>query len=144
MEGERGQVWRRIGAVIRLGFVVFAVAYTALVIIAFVLPWFLPREIGTRETTARVALANIASVLDTFRMDVGRYPTTDEGLKALVEQPSGAPGWRGPYIHCLGAGPADPWGHPFHYSQPGPDGRPFDLSSYGPDGVPSKDDIHAP
>ena len=69
--------------------------------------------------------------LDQFRLDVGRYPTTEEGLQVLVAAPSNEPAWAGPYLKK--GVPADPWGRPYVYTQPGSHAD-FDLLSYGKDG----------
>ena len=68
-----------------------------------------------------------------FRLDADRFPTTEEGLFALNEEPIDAMGWAGPYLKK--AVPDDPWGRPFIYKEPG-EHTDFDLLSYGKDGVP--------
>lgn len=88
---------------------------------------------GARQDAARVQLGQIESGLDLFRLDVGRYPTEAEGLRALVERPAGVERWSGPYLRRREA-LIDPWGAPFRYAAPGSDG-PFDVWSYGADGV---------
>ncbi|PTY02230.1 type II secretion system protein GspG [Opitutaceae bacterium EW11] len=79
--------------------------------------------------------------LDQFRLRIGRYPTTKEGLSALAERPSEiVRNWGGPYI--LGPLPLDPWGRPYHYRCPGIHNiNTYDLWSLGPDGELSSDDI---
>ena len=72
-------------------------------------------------------------VLDTFRLDVGRYPTTQEGLAALNQKPGGVDRWDGPYLKK--EVPPDPWGKPYIYKSPGEKGD-FDLLFYGKDGQP--------
>lgn len=89
-------------------------------------------QIGKSERQA--ALAQIDAfdkALDQYRLDVGRYPTTEQGLNALNLAPAGVDKWRGPYLKK--AVPLDPWGNPYHYRQPGKSGD-FDLVSYGKDG----------
>ena len=91
-------------------------------------------QLGKSEVT--VALAQIDALekaLDTFRLDVGRYPTTDEGLGALMQPPTALARWNGPYLKK--AVPADPWGRPFAYRSPGTN-RDFEILSYGRDGQP--------
>jgi general secretion pathway protein G len=83
------------------------------------------------ENSARVELQNLAAALELFKLDVGRYPSPDEGLKSLVEAPPYLKGWNGPYLR-KGTALFDPWGHAFHYQVPGEHGA-FDLFSYGPD-----------
>ncbi|MGC9023154.1 MAG: type II secretion system major pseudopilin GspG, partial [Dissulfurimicrobium sp.] len=71
--------------------------------------------------------------LDAFRLDNGRYPTTEEGLKALREKPPGLDTWNGPYLPK--PIPKDPWGHDYVYRCPGEHGD-YDIISYGRDGQP--------
>lgn len=92
--------------------------------------------LGTAKTeTAKLQMQEIATALDLFRLDAGRYPTQSEGLKALVERPAAATRWSGPYLRS-GAIPSDPWNRPYNYRIPGSAGREFELSSFGSDGQP--------
>jgi general secretion pathway protein G len=84
-----------------------------------------------RTDTARLQIDQLAAALNLFRIDVGRLPTNEEGLKILVEQPQAVEGWRGPYLTKPEA-IRDPWGRLFLYRQPGSHG-PYDLMSYGAD-----------
>jgi general secretion pathway protein G len=84
-----------------------------------------------KVTQARSQIQEFESVLDMFRLEVGRYPTTDEGLQALRVKPSGVENWDGPYLKK--DVPIDPWGHPYVYKCPGQHGD-FDLYSLGGDG----------
>ncbi len=103
------------------------------VLAAVVVPKFTRRSEQARITAARTDIANLEVALDAFEIDTGRYPTTQEGLEALVEEPSGVRDWRGPYIK-RGA-PGDPWGNPYLYKQPGDhNSASYDLHCYGPDG----------
>lgn len=88
---------------------------------------------SSRVSTARTEVANISSALEMFKYDVGRYPTTAEGLSALVKAPPGVDDWNGPYLKKQ-SGIVDPWGHPYNYKSPGEHGD-FDLYSYGPSGT---------
>lgn len=96
------------------------------------------QHVGTaRSTTARSQLEMLATALDAYRLDTGRYPTSAQGLAALETIPSIDPPstWRGPYLRR--ALPVDPWGNPYVYLAPGdvnPTG--YDLLSYGADGRP--------
>jgi len=81
---------------------------------------------------AKAQIELFGSALDALRLDVGRYPTTEEGLKALREKPSGMEAWRGPYLPK--EIPLDPWGRPYAYKSPGANGD-YDLMSYGLDGT---------
>ena len=84
----------------------------------------------SKADIARLQIDQLGSSLDLFRLDVGRYPSTQEGLAALVARPGSAPQWRGPYLKGANV-PADPWGRPFQYRSPGGEGRPYDLFSLG-------------
>ncbi|WP_024300395.1 type II secretion system major pseudopilin GspG [Methyloversatilis discipulorum] len=89
-------------------------------------------QIGKSEVkAARAQIDALEKALDQFRLDNGRYPTTEEGLKALVERPSTTSKWSGPYLKK--AVPLDPWERPYIYKAPGEHGE-FDLSSLGKDG----------
>lgn len=85
----------------------------------------------SKTKTARLQIDEFGSALDLFHLDVGRYPSTDEGLEALVEAPSSAQKWHGPYLKKNKV-PLDPWGYSFHYRYPGEHGI-YDLYSYGAD-----------
>ncbi|HLH30736.1 MAG TPA: type II secretion system major pseudopilin GspG [Terriglobia bacterium] len=85
----------------------------------------------SRQAVAKEQIAEFESTLDLFRLDVGRYPTTAEGLDALHAKPSGVENWDGPYLKK--DVPMDPWGHAYVYRCPGQHGD-FDLLSYGADG----------
>jgi general secretion pathway protein G len=86
-----------------------------------------------RTDTARIQIENLGGLLDLYRLDVGRYPSEDEGLRALLDRPPGLQGWNGPYLTRADA-LLDPWGRPYLYRQPGRHG-PYDLYSLGADGV---------
>jgi general secretion pathway protein G len=84
--------------------------------------------------TARQQIENFSAALDLYRLEVGRYPSSDEGLLALIEQPRGANRWNGPYLK-KNLIPKDPWGNEYIYRSPGENG-PFDLYSQGADSAP--------
>ncbi|CAH9015116.1 type II secretion system major pseudopilin GspG [Candidatus Nitrosacidococcus sp. I8] len=88
---------------------------------------------GAKSDSTRLQIENIASVLDLYRLDVGHYPSTSEGLQALIEAPAGAKNWDGPYLKKKQV-PKDSWGNDYHYRSPGEHG-PFDVYSLGADGV---------
>lgn len=92
-------------------------------------------QLGKSEVTiARAQIDAFEKSLDTYRLDVGRFPSTDEGLAALLEAPaSAAVKWNGPYLKKVV--PLDPWGHPYQYRAPGAKGD-FDIISLGRDGQP--------
>jgi general secretion pathway protein G len=81
---------------------------------------------------ARTQIEMLGTALDIFRLDMGRYPTTQEGLEALRQPVGGSARWDGPYIKK--DVPLDPWQNPYVYRSPGQGGRPYDLTSYGADG----------
>ncbi|WP_338056212.1 type II secretion system major pseudopilin GspG [Telmatospirillum siberiense] len=91
------------------------------------------RQLGNaKEKIAQQSVVRLAGVLDLYKLDVGRYPSTDEGLRALITAPPGVRGWHGPYIKD-GALPEDPWDRPYLYRVPSQrGGRDFDLCSQGP------------
>jgi general secretion pathway protein G len=88
---------------------------------------------SSRTQTAKVQIQNITAALELYRLDVGRYPTSDENLKALVTAPATAPGWNGPYLQKPSA-LVDPWGQPYLYKIPGQHGE-VDVYSFGSDKV---------
>jgi general secretion pathway protein G len=91
-------------------------------------------HIGKAEVkTARAQIDSLEKALDAYRLDVGNYPTTEQGLAALNQAPADVPQWKGPYLKK--GVPDDPWHHPYQYKQPGEHGD-FDLLSLGKDGQP--------
>ncbi len=88
---------------------------------------------GAKSKTAAVQIADLEKSLELFKLDVGRFPTTAEGLDALVNRPTSANGWNGPYIK--GAVPNDPWGKPYTLTSPTANGG-VDIVSLGADGLP--------
>jgi general secretion pathway protein G len=95
------------------------------------------RQLGSaKEKIAHQSIERLASVLDIYKLDVGSYPTTDQGLEALLVRPEGVSNWSGPYLKGENV-PADPWGHPFLYRMPSDrPGHDYDLYSLGPTGKP--------
>jgi len=100
---------------------------------ALVVPRFIRQEEKAKVKATQAQIELQSSALDTLRLDVGRYPTTQEGLNALRRQPGDAQKWDGPYLKK--EVPLDPWGRAYIYRSPGEHG-PYDLFSYGADGVP--------
>jgi len=98
----------------------------------FVAPRYFAQVGKSQVKVARAQIDAFDKALDQFRIDVGHYPTNEEGLQALVVPPSGEPNWAGPYLKK--EVPKDPWGRPYVYQQPGTHGGDFDLLSYGKDG----------
>jgi general secretion pathway protein G len=100
---------------------------------ALVVPKFTKRPEQAKITAAHTDISNIGLMLDTFEIDCGRYPTTEEGLRALIDQPGGLTGWHGPYVER--GVPKDQWGNPYVYRYPGQHNvNGYDLYSFGPDG----------
>jgi len=107
-----------------------------MVIIGLLASYVGPRlfaQIGKSEVkAARAQIDSLEKALDQYRLDAGKYPTTEQGLAALMVAPSGVSRWSGPYLKK--AVPMDPWGNPYVYHLPGEHGGEFDLLSYGKDG----------
>jgi general secretion pathway protein G len=98
---------------------------------ALVGPTLVERLKPAKRTVAATQIEEFGAALDNYYVDVGRYPTTEEGLQALRDKPPGAKNWKGPYLKK--DLPDDPWGNPFIYHSPGRNGG-FDIVSYGADG----------
>jgi len=103
------------------------------VLAALVGPKLFGKVSTAKLKAAKAQIELFGTALDALRLDVGRYPTTEEGLKALREKPSGMDAWKGPYLPK--ELPNDPWGKAFMYKSPGEHGD-YDLISYGLDGAP--------
>jgi general secretion pathway protein G len=101
-------------------------------IMALVGPRVLNYLSESKTKTAKIQIQSFASSLDLFFLDVGRFPSSAEGLGALVQRPGSFSSWNGPYLKGT-AVPADPWGHPYVYRAPGQHGA-YDIISYGADG----------
>jgi len=108
---------------------------------AVVVPKFAGRSQQAKETAARSQIANIEIALDMFETDNGYYPSGSDGLEELVDQPSNATSWQGPYLKK--GVPLDPWGNDYVYNYPGKQNNGgYDILSMGPDGrVGGSDDI---
>jgi len=105
---------------------------------AFVAPRFFGQEKKAKQRGAKGQIALLESAVDTYRLDVGRYPTTEQGLEALRERPDGIDTWDGPYLRK--ELPVDPWGNPYVYESPSEHGD-FAIMSYGADGKSSGEGI---
>jgi general secretion pathway protein G len=86
----------------------------------------------SKAKAAKIQIESFASALDLFFLDAGRYPSSSEGLAALVQRPGNISGWNGPYLKGSVV-PADPWGNPYNYRSPGQHGA-YDIVSFGADG----------
>ena len=110
-----------------------------MVIIGLLAAYVGPRyfsQIGKSErSTAKAQIESFGKALDSYRLDTGHYPTTEQGLAALVVAPANEPKWNGSYL--AKSVPADPWGRPYIYRAPGANGADFDLMSYGKSGQAS-------
>ena len=170
MEGARGgmvRVKRRGGMRPRLkagGFTLLELLVVLVIIgllVGYVGPKYFAQIDKSKVKTAQAQMKGFEEALDQYRLDVGRYPGTGEGLKALIQAPPNAAHWQGPYLkkappnaaHWQGpylkkAPPADPWGNAYVYRSPGANGADYDLLSYGQDGKPGGEglavDIPAP
>lgn len=107
----------------------------------------LPRLTG-KTTQARVASARteieatLPMALDMYELDAGRFPTSDQGLMALIQKPTSSPeptSWKGPYLKRKDV-PKDPWGKDYIYECPGKQNEDYDISSAGPDGIVGNED----
>lgn len=87
---------------------------------------------GSKTKTAKLQIEDFSTALDLFHLEVGRYPTSSEGLTALITRPASANNWNGPYLKKQQV-PKDPWGNEYHYQQPGQESRAFDIYSFGSD-----------
>jgi general secretion pathway protein G len=107
-----------------------------LIILGLIAAFAAPRVIkfvgGAKTDSAKIQIERLSGVLDLYRLQVGRYPSEDEGLNALMEQPADAPDWEGPYLKKADA-LIDPWRRPYIYRFPGEHGD-YDLYSLGADG----------
>ena len=90
------------------------------------------KHMGESKTkAAKVQIEDLAATLDMYKLDLGTYPTNEDGLRALIESPDGAKRWNGPYLSKAKI-PLDPWQNEYHYVSPGEHGK-FDLFSFGAD-----------
>lgn len=107
------------------------------ILIGLVAPQILGRVDESRVTAARADINTLEQALEMYRLDNFQYPTTEQGLEALVAKPSGNPepkNWNPEGYLKKGSLPVDPWGNPYQYFSPGDDNRPYDLYSLGADG----------
>lgn len=101
-------------------------------LVAIATPQVLRSLDRARISTARIQVESFSSALDLYKLDVGRYPTTSEGLSSLIKMPASVRNWNGPYVK-VNADLNDPWGRLYKFHSPGEHGA-FDLFSLGPDG----------
>jgi general secretion pathway protein G len=105
---------------------------------AYVAPRYFSQVGKTEVQSARAQIDALEKALDHYRLDTRRYPSTEQGLQALVERPAGEPQWQGPYLRK--ALPPDPWGNPYAYRNS--DGG-IEILSYGRDGRPGGGELDA-
>jgi general secretion pathway protein G len=86
----------------------------------------------SKVKAAHIQIESLSSALDLFYLDNGRYPSSEEGLSALVQRPANYASWNGPYLKT-GSVPTDPWGRPYLYRSPA-EHAPYEIASYGPSG----------
>ena len=108
------------------------------ILATLLIPRIMERPEEARRIKGKMDIKTIESALKLYKIDSGTYPTTEQGLEALVRKPETSPlprKWReGGYLE--GSVPNDPWGNPFYYTSPGPEGRDYEIISYGNDGQP--------
>ena len=107
---------------------------------ALVAPRMFGKTVSSRQKAAKAQLSLFETAIDTYRLDVGRFPTTQQGLAALRAAPSGVDNWDGPYLPKQV--PVDPWGNPYVYRYPGEHGD-YDIISLGADGAPGGEEANA-
>lgn len=108
-------------------------------LVGFVAPAVLHQLGGARVSVAKQSIQRIGTILDMYKLDVGDYPSTADGLAALVTKPADADNWNGPYLKSDG-NLLDPWNHPYVYRNPSNrSGLDYDLCSLGPKGDQSTD-----
>jgi general secretion pathway protein G len=110
-------------------------------LIGLVAPAALRQLGGARVSVAKQSIERLGTVLDLYNLDMGSYPTTEQGLTALVKKPSAAANWNGPYLKG-DAVPLDPWNHPFIYRNPSErPGHDYDLCSNGANADAAQKDV---
>jgi general secretion pathway protein G len=100
---------------------------------------------NAKVSRAEIDIANIAAALKMFYVDVGDYPSTNDGLQALISEPASLAGqgkWKRPYLESSSV-PKDPWGNDYIYAKPGPDNRDFEITSYGKDSAAGGEGLNA-
>lgn len=124
-----GQISQAGFSLIELMLVLVMLGLIAGIIIPLVMKY-----LGTSEIkSAKVQIEDISAALDMYRLEVGNYPTSSQGLKALAYKPPDTRGWNGPYLK-RGDVPLDPWNNEYQYKSPGSNNYPYDLLSMGADG----------
>jgi general secretion pathway protein G len=94
---------------------------------------FIGKGEKAKADAAKIEIGQIGQTLDLYKLETGRYPTTQEGLQALITAPPGVNSWNGPYWK-KNTVPKDPWGNEYRYASPASNGAPYEIQSYGADG----------
>jgi general secretion pathway protein G len=94
---------------------------------------FIGRGEKAKADAAKIEIGQISQTLDLYKLEIGRYPTTQEGLQALITAPAGVNNWNGPYWKKNSV-PKDPWGTEYKYTAPAASGAAYEILSYGADG----------
>lgn len=128
----------------RRGFTFLEIMFVVVIIgvlLAIVGPRLAGRAGKARDQATSAQIHNIKLAISQFEMHVGRFPDTNEGIEALITEPSnvGEDMWEGPYLDAESV-PKDPWGREFRYRSPGEHSKDYDLWSDGPDGQEGTDD----
>ena len=108
------------------------------ILASLIVPNLIKKADEAKVAKATADISSLSDALQGYRLDNNAYPTTDEGLSALMVQPSDARNWKGPYLTKNIT--ADPWGNQYVYQSPGPSGQDYLITSYGPDGQPGGND----
>ena len=127
----RAQPFRRAGFTLLELLVVVAIIG---LLAAYVGPKYFSQIGKSEQSVARSQVEAFNRALGAYRLDVGNFPSSEEGLAALLARPASAGKWNGPYLDK--AVPPDPWGRPYQYSAPGANGADYDIVSLGKDGQP--------
>lgn len=126
----------------RMGFTLIELMLVVIIIgalVAMVMPRLTGRSEQARKAAAKADIeANIATALKLYELDNGSFPSTSEGLAALLTKSGSARNWNGPYLEKR---PLDPWGSEYKYVYPGEHRADYDLYSLGRDGTESEDDV---
>jgi general secretion pathway protein G len=101
------------------------------ILASLIVPNVLKHVAESKITAAKSDISTLKGALQAYHLASDAYPTTEQGLNALVTQPSDVSNWKGAYIEKI---PNDPWGNPYHYESPGPTGQDYLITSYGSDG----------
>ena len=111
------------------------------VLVATIGARFLGQTEGAKAGVAKAEMSQMVQALDLFKLEIGRYPSSQEGLEGLIKNPGGLPNWNGPYLRKDNI--KDPWSNDYKYTTPGPNNTPFEIKSLGADGKEGGDGANA-